>query len=178
MPGPNGGRAVFDVPVSAAGAAGNHRNLTGDMAVCPTCLAQVTDRPPLALFADGLDTAVYQLDPGAQRFRYLSAMSGLAESLTASHSGQMIAAAATTSYEPVDVYAGPPGLRLARISETSPDLRRIPWGTQERLSYQAADRLDLDGLLILPPGKSEQTAPSRSSRWCTAAPTDGTPTGS
>ena len=71
-PGPVGGFAVFDVTVPAAGAAGEHRNLTAGMAVCPAELVQVAGGPPLALFADGLDTALYRLDPGARRFRPVS----------------------------------------------------------------------------------------------------------
>jgi len=73
MLGPNGGRAVFDLrlPAAGAGTAGERRNLTEGMAVCPTGLAQVAGGPPLALFADGLDTAIYQLGRGAQRFRPL-----------------------------------------------------------------------------------------------------------
>ena len=159
MPGPNGGRAVFDVTVPAAGAAGPHRNLTDGMAACPAGLAQVADGPPLALFADGLDTAIYQLDPGVRRFRRRSTMDGLVDSLTVSRSGEMVAALATTAYEPQDVHAGPPSGPLIRISDTRPVMRRISWGTQERLAYQAADGLGLDGLLILPPGRSRADGP-------------------
>ena len=158
MPGPNGGRAAFDVTVPAAGAAGKHLNLTEDMAVCPAGLAQLTGGSPLALFADGLDTAIYRLDPGLQRFRGVSVIDGLVDSLTVSRSGQ-VAALVTTSYEPKDVHAGPPGGPLIRVSDTSPELRRIRWGTQERLSYQASDGLNLDGLLILPAGKSRADGP-------------------
>ncbi|MFS8096668.1 prolyl oligopeptidase family serine peptidase [Lentzea alba] len=35
----------------------------------------------------------------------------------------------------------------------------IPWGTQERLRYQARDGLDLDGLLVLPVGKTRDDGP-------------------
>ena len=157
MPEPIGGYAVFDVTVTAAAAV--HRDLTEGMAVCPTDLAQVTDGPPLALFADGLDTAIYRLDPGLRRFRYLSVRDGLVDSLTASRSGEVVAALASTSYEPVNVHAGPPGGPLIRLSDTRPALRSIRWGTQERLSYQASDGLDLDGLLILPPGSSRADGP-------------------
>ena len=69
MPEPYGGDAVYDVAVSAAAAV--HRDLTAGMAVCPAELAQVADGPPLALFADGLDTAIYRLDldPAAVQVR-------------------------------------------------------------------------------------------------------------
>jgi hypothetical protein len=67
------------------------------MAVCPTELAQVADGPPLALFADGLDTAIFRLDPDLLRFGCVSARDGLADSLTACGSGEVIAALASTS---------------------------------------------------------------------------------
>ena len=47
------------------------------MTVCSAELVQITDGPPLALFADGLDTAIYRLNPGIRRFRCLSARDGL-----------------------------------------------------------------------------------------------------
>lgn len=154
-PGTVGGLAVFDVTVPA----GEHRNLTAGMAVCPTGLAQVADGAPLALFADGLDTAIYRLDPEAQRFERVSTRDGGVDSLTVSRSGEVVAALASTAYEPMDVHAGPPAGPLIRLSDTRPELRRIRWGTQERLSYKAGDGLDLDGILILPAGKRRQDGP-------------------
>ncbi len=151
--------AVFDVTVAAAGPAGEHRNLTAGMAVCPAELVQVADGPPLALFADGLDTALYRLDPAALRFRRVSTMQGGVDALTASSSGEMIAARASTAYQPKDIHAGPPGGQLARLSDTRPELRLISWGTQERLSYTASDGLELDGILIRPAGMSRQDGP-------------------
>jgi dipeptidyl aminopeptidase/acylaminoacyl peptidase len=157
MPEPFGGEAVYDVAVSAAAAV--HRDLTAGMTVCPTELAQVADGPPLALFADGLDTAIYRLDPDLLQFGSVTARDGLADSLTACRSGEVIAALASTSYEPVNVHAGPPGGQLIRLSDTQPALRAISWGSQERLSYRASDGLGLDGLLVLPPGRSRADGP-------------------
>jgi dipeptidyl aminopeptidase/acylaminoacyl peptidase len=157
MPEPFGGDAVYDVALSAAAAV--HRDLTAGMAVCPTELAQVADGPPLALFADGLDTAIYRLDPGRLRFGCVATQNGLVDSLTACRSGAVIAALASTSYEPVNVHAGPPGGQLTRLSDTQPALRAIRWGSQERLSYRAPDGLGLDGLLVLPPGRNRADGP-------------------
>jgi dipeptidyl aminopeptidase/acylaminoacyl peptidase len=158
-PGSSRGRAVFDVPVPAVGVAPEHRNLTEGMDVCPAELAQVADGPPLALFADGLDTALYRLDPAALRFRRVSARQGLVDSLTASRVGDMIAARASTARQPKEVHAGSPGGTLVRLSDTRPELRRVTWGIQERLSYKASDGLGLDALLILPAGQSREDGP-------------------
>ncbi|WP_030909637.1 S9 family peptidase [Streptomyces sp. NRRL F-5126] len=161
-PGLVGGLAVFDVAVPEPGAAAGkreHRNLTAGMDVCPAELVQVGNGMPLALFADGLDTAIYRLDPEVPCFRRVSTRDGRVDSLTADGSGEAVAALASTAYEPGEVHCGPPGGRLVRLSDTRPDLRRIRWGSQERLAYKAGDGLDLDGLLILPPGTRRQDGP-------------------
>ncbi len=161
-PGLVGGTAVFDVAVPVAvspGEPAEHRNLTAGLNVCPVGLAQVADGPPLALFADGLDTAVYRLELGTHRFSRVLDWPGGADLLTASGSGQMIAVLAGTGNQPRDVYAGPPGGPLARISDTRPEARKIRWGVQERLRYRASDGLELDGLLVLPPARSRADGP-------------------
>jgi dipeptidyl aminopeptidase/acylaminoacyl peptidase len=158
-PDPFGGLVVYDiVPGGPAGSA-SPRDLTTDLDVTPTGLAQVADGPPLALFESGLDTQIHRLDPGSLRFRCLSERTGSIDSLTASRSGDVVAALAATAHEPADVHAGPPGGPLSRVSDTRPELREIEWGTQERLSYKASDGLALDGLLILPPGRSRADGP-------------------
>jgi dipeptidyl aminopeptidase/acylaminoacyl peptidase len=166
-PGPVGGMAVFDVTVPADGTAAGPRNLTAagprnltaGLDACPAGLAQVAGGPPLALFAAGLDSAFYRLDPGPRRFRRVLTRPGRLDSLTASRDGAVIAVLASTAREPRDVQAGPPGGPLVRLSDTRPEARRIRWGAQERLSYQACDGLALDGLLILPPGRSRADGP-------------------
>ena len=168
MPEPFGGPAVYDAAVPAAAAA--HHDLTAGMAVCPTGLAQVADGPPLALFADGLDTAIYRLDPDLLRFGCVAGWDGLVDSLTACRSGEVIAALAATSYEPKNVQAGPPAGPLTRLSDTQPELRAISWGTQERLSYRASDGLGLDGLLILPAGRTRADGPFPLITWVHGGP--------
>ena len=154
-----GGMAVLDLVVPGQGPAGEHRNLTADMDVCPAGLAQVADGPPLALFEDGLDTGLYRLDPEAGRFRQLTRLTGGADSLTADRSGGLIALRASTAYEPWNVHAGPLDGPLARLSDGRPELRPIRWGTQQRLSYKASDGMELDALLILPPGRGREDGP-------------------
>jgi dipeptidyl aminopeptidase/acylaminoacyl peptidase len=155
-----GGLAVLEVPVPGGGpTAGEHRNLTAGMTVCPNKLVQVTDGPPLALFQEGLDSALYRLAPATGRFSRVTTMTGAAEALSASASGTAVAMRMSTAYQPMDVYAGPPEGPFSRLSDTKPELRQITIGTQERLSYQASDGLVLDGLLVLPPGRSRADGP-------------------
>ncbi|HVT70904.1 MAG TPA: prolyl oligopeptidase family serine peptidase, partial [Trebonia sp.] len=62
------------------------------------------------------------------------------------------------AYAPVDVHAGPPD-GLTRVSDTRPELRDVVWGPRERLTWQAADGLELDGILNLPPGRTRAEGP-------------------
>ncbi|MEV6872430.1 prolyl oligopeptidase family serine peptidase [Amycolatopsis sp. NPDC051128] len=146
-----GGRAVFDV----GDRGGTHRNLTFGMSVCPVELAETDGGPPLALFAEGLDTTVRRLDPATRRFTEVSRARGQLASLTVGR--EVLAVVASTAAEPDAVHAGPPGGPLARLGETA--LPGIRWGTQERLSYRAPDGLALDGLLVLPPGTTRDDGP-------------------
>ena len=153
------GTAVLDIAVSADGAAaGEPRDLTAEMTVCPDELVQVADGGPVALFAEGLDTALYRLDPAGSSFRRVTGWTGGAAALSASEDATAIALRASTAYTPRDVSAGSPH-GLIRVSDLRPGLRDIALGTQERLSWRAADGLELDGVLILPPGRGRADGP-------------------
>ncbi|MGK3202330.1 S9 family peptidase [Amycolatopsis sp. MEPSY49] len=144
-PGLIGGTAVFD----------NGENLTAGLDVCPIELTQVDAGPPLALFADGLDTTIRRLDPGGKTFTELRRATGDLQELSAG--GGRIAVVGSTATEPESVHCGPPGGPLVRLGEPRPS--GIRWGTQERLSYRAEDGLELDGLLVLPPGRTRADGP-------------------
>ena len=83
---------------------------------------------------------------------------GRATALSASTDATAIAVLASTAYALRDVSAGPPDA-LVRISDTRPELRSIALGTQEWLSWRASDGLELDGVLILPPGQGRADGP-------------------
>ncbi|QGN47773.1 prolyl oligopeptidase family serine peptidase [Micromonospora sp. WMMC415] len=154
-----GGHAVLDVAVPVNEPAGEHRNLTAGTTVCPSNLVQVDAGLPLVLVADGLDTAIHRLDPVGPTLVEVSRVDGLATSLTTSRHGDAVAAVVSTSYEPGNVHAGPTCGPLTRLTDLRPELRDIRWGVQERLSYEASDGLTLDGLLILPAGRSHKDGP-------------------
>ncbi|NBH08679.1 prolyl oligopeptidase family serine peptidase [Amycolatopsis sp. SID8362] len=137
-PGLVGGHAIFAVP--------GHRNLTAAMTSCPIELAQ----GPHALFADGLDTTIRRLDPATETFVEVERARGSLTGLSVTDAGTF-AVIASAGNEPEQV-------RTHRtISRTGPT--GIRWGTQERLHYQAKDGTDLDGLLVLPPGKADGPFP-------------------
>jgi dipeptidyl aminopeptidase/acylaminoacyl peptidase len=154
--------AALDLAVPADGtAAGEPADLTAGLSACPDSLAQAAAGPLTALFAEGLDTAFYRLDPDGPAgpvFRRVAGWPGRATALSVSDDAAAIAVLASTAYTPVDVSAGPPDA-LVRVSDTRPGLGGVAWGTQERLSWRAADGLELDGLLILPPGRGREDGP-------------------
>jgi dipeptidyl aminopeptidase/acylaminoacyl peptidase len=146
--------AVLDVAVLG----GEPVDLTAGMTACPGELVQVAGGPLAALFAEGLDTALYWLDPAIPSFGRVAGWAGQAAGLTVSDDASVIAVLTSTAYAPRDVRAGSPGA-LVRISDTRPELRGVTWGTQERLSWRAPDGLEIDGVLILPPGRSRADGP-------------------
>jgi dipeptidyl aminopeptidase/acylaminoacyl peptidase len=150
---------VLDVAVPAAGtAAGAPVELTAGMTACPYELVQTAGGPLVALFAEGLDTALYRLDPAVPSFERVAGWTGQGAGLTASADATMIAVLTSTAYSPPDVHAGSPGA-LIRISDSRPELRGVTWGAQERLSWRAPDGLEIGGVLILPPGRSRADGP-------------------
>ncbi|AUI63534.1 S9 family peptidase [Amycolatopsis sp. BJA-103] len=146
-PEPVGGRAVFDVSVET----GEQRNLTEE-STCPVELAQVDSGAPLVLVADGLDTALHRLGSGEVSF-----WRGQADALASN--GEIVVTVLSTAHRPKDVHCGPVGGASTRVSDTAPEFAGISWGSQERLSYKASDGLALDGLLVLPPGKTRADGP-------------------
>jgi dipeptidyl aminopeptidase/acylaminoacyl peptidase len=146
------GTAVFDLAISSR----VRRNRTADLPMCPTELCQ-TDAAPLVVFADGLNTTLARLDPDGPTT--LSQHPGHLDALTTTPAGKTIAALTGSRYQPTNVHVGTPTGPLRKITDTRPELDNITFGTQRPLAYRAADGLDLDGLLVLPAGKSASDGP-------------------
>jgi dipeptidyl aminopeptidase/acylaminoacyl peptidase len=146
------GTAVFDLALTG----GVRSNRTAGIPMCPTSLSQ-TEAAPLVVFADGLDTTVARL--GTMGLTVLARHPGRLDEVTTSLDGKRIAALTGTRHEPADVHAGPPAGPLRKITDTRPEINGILLGTQRRLSYAAADGLELDGLLVLPAGKTAAEGP-------------------
>ncbi len=146
------GTAVFDLAVDSR----VRRNRTAGLPMCPTELCQ-TDAVPLVVFADGLNTTLARLDPAGPT--PLSQHPGRLADLTTTRTGEKIAALTGTRYQPANVHVGPPTGPLRKLTDTRPELDGITFGTQRPLAYRAADGLELDGLLVLPVGKSTSDGP-------------------
>ncbi|TDC37540.1 S9 family peptidase [Micromonospora sp. 15K316] len=146
------GTALFDLAVQSRVL----RNRTAGLSMCPTELCQ-TDAAPLVVFADGLNATVARLGPAD--LTPLSHHPGRLDNLTATPDGEEIAVLTGTRYQPANVHLGPPTGPLRRITTTRPELDGIALGTQQPLAYRAADGLELDGLLVLPVGRSASEGP-------------------
>jgi dipeptidyl aminopeptidase/acylaminoacyl peptidase len=146
------GTAVFDLAMGSR----VRRNRTADLPMCPTELCQ-TGAAPLVVFADGLNTTLARLGPDGPA--PLSQHPGRLDALTATPEGTAIAALTGTRYQPTNVHVGPPTGPLRKITDTRPELDGITFGTQRPLAYRAVDGLDLDGLLVLPVGRSASDGP-------------------
>jgi dipeptidyl aminopeptidase/acylaminoacyl peptidase len=153
-PGGQGGDGLFVLDRDRA----EPRLLTRDLDACPVALVEAGARP-LAAVARGLDTFLASV--GDDGLTELIERTGPIEFLSASADGSVVAVVAGGPAEPYDVWSGPPGGPLARISDVNPELRQIEWGPSERLSWRAADGLELDGLLVLPPGARRSDGPFR-----------------
>jgi dipeptidyl aminopeptidase/acylaminoacyl peptidase len=133
--------------------------LTPDLPACPGALAGAVEGDPVVLVAEGLDTSLHRLDRGTGQLVRLLDLSGGTDAVSTSADGRVVALLRGSPTEPADVWTGPPSGPFRRISDIRPELREFAWGSQERLSWRASDGLRLDGLLILPPGKTRADGP-------------------
>jgi dipeptidyl aminopeptidase/acylaminoacyl peptidase len=155
IPGGVSGTALFAIALSDGAA----RRLTDDLPGCPSGLVGTSSGLPLVTIGLGLDSTLNRLDPATGQLSELLRERGDLAMLTASADGTVVAGLHSTPRDGFNVWAGPPGGPLARLTDLRPELRAIPLGQQERLAWQAGDGLALDGLLILPPGKTRADGP-------------------
>ena len=109
----------------------------------------------VAAVASGLDTYLARLEDGV--LASLGSHTGSIVQLGASRDGSTVAA--VLYHEVPNVWAGPPDGELVRVSDLAPELADVEWAPQERLAWRAPDGLELDGLLILPPGRTRADGP-------------------
>ena len=155
-PGYRGARMVFAV----ASTGGEPRPLHPELAACVEEVAVSGDGTPFVLIADGLDTWVGRLDMATGALERVQDMAGNAWSLAVSDHGKTIATVRSTRDDFADIWAGPDSGELRRLTRLNPTLDDVAWGSQQPVRWRAQDDLEIEGLLILPPGKSRQDGPS------------------
>lgn len=150
-------------PVEAGGQVGYGVFVVG---VGDDALRLVTDgldADPFALAADapvvavarGLDTYLARVE--ADGLVPLGTYTGTVHQLGASRDRSTVAG--VLYREVPNVWAGPLGGELVRVSDLAPELADVEWAPQERLAWRAPDGLELDGVLLLPPGRTRADGP-------------------
>jgi dipeptidyl aminopeptidase/acylaminoacyl peptidase len=128
------------------------RLVTRELEADPIALATGA---PLFAVAHGLDSYLAQLE--GDELVPLGRHAGTIYQLAASPDGGVVAC--RLDHGLPNVWAGPPDGELVRVSDLAPELAGVEWGPQERLAWRAPDGLELDGLLILPPGRTRADGP-------------------
>lgn len=116
----------------------------------------------VALTAQGLDTRLEWRDPahGAAEPLYETEGGFFGfDAVLAGHGEPVIALVEATPRLAAEVLAGPPGA-LRRLSDHNADLDGIQLAVAERFGWRAPDGLDLDGVLLRPPGAGPGPLPT------------------
>jgi dipeptidyl aminopeptidase/acylaminoacyl peptidase len=137
------------------------RNLTPELPACVGAVVAGSGPQPLVTIFHGLDSSIARWDETRRELVPFFESPGTIQGVNTDRDRSIVALVRSGAAEPADIWAGPlDGTQpLRRISDTRPELREIAWGAQERLAWQAADGLQLDGLLVLPPGKTRADGP-------------------
>ena len=154
-PGFRGSRIVFAVPIVG----GEPQPLITELEACVDELATSADGTPFALVADRLDAWVGRLDTATGQLVRVQDLAGNAWSLAVSDDGETIAMVRSTRDVFADVWAGRSAGEPRRLTTLNPALDGVAWGSQKPVQWQAADGLEIEGLLILPPGKTREDGP-------------------
>jgi len=109
--------------------------------------------------AQGLDSWIGRLDLEAKRLDRLHDLPGNAWSLGVGMQGGTLAIARSSCDDFANVWAGPAGGALQKLTDLNPALEKIEWGTQMPQIWHAPDGLAIDGLLILPPDANREDGP-------------------
>jgi dipeptidyl aminopeptidase/acylaminoacyl peptidase len=113
----------------------------------------------LALVERGLDTELARLDPLSGALTTLERRRGGLDSLAVTPGGSLAAATWEHPDRPAEVWAGPPDGEWRCLSDLGGALRELEPGPRARLGWQAPDGLELDGILVLPPGAGPGDGP-------------------
>jgi dipeptidyl aminopeptidase/acylaminoacyl peptidase len=139
--------------VAASG--GEARNLTEGYEGTATSLIWRPGYPASLVFGaiERQNTAVHSLAvPDGKRTTLYSGPLILLGTASFSRDGKMMAAVASTPQHPNEVFAGPAGGALARLTTLNPQLEGVQLGEQEIVRWKAADGWDIEGVLVKPVG--------------------------
>lgn len=164
LPGMQGGQGIFVLDR----ASGMTRIQAHELEACPDYLVTDQAGTPYVLVLDRLESWLARLELSSDKaaiggvppkLAQLAHFPGEVEDFSVSADGSTIAIAGSTQDVLSDLWLGCVGEPLQRVTETNPDLEALPFGAQERVTWTAPDGMEIEGLLILPPGATRADRP-------------------
>lgn len=158
--GSSGPTAVSSYQLWAVAASGAEpaRCLTADAPFCVDALARGrTSAALLVLVSTGTESALHLLSAAGEALTPLQHFSGSLTALSTNADGSYLAVVGSVADRADEVYAGPAGGPLRRVSDFQRALDDIDFGPQQVVTWERAG-MTLDGILIYPPGASEADA--------------------
>jgi dipeptidyl aminopeptidase/acylaminoacyl peptidase len=146
--------SLFTVPV----AGGSPRNLTGDRQETARSLAWLPDGRIALGSVTGTRTGIWRIEPSTgDRDEIVPPGVAAFTQVSWARDGSGYAFAGSTSDLPPEVWAGAPGGTPKRTTGSNPQLDGLPRGLQETVRYAAGDGLEIEGVVIRPPGFEDGT---------------------
>ncbi|MGI9253668.1 MAG: hypothetical protein ACR2J8_07970, partial [Thermomicrobiales bacterium] len=122
--------------------------LTPELEACPLDLWAGPEGSAWLLVAEGLDTWLGRVD--GDRVERVLSLPGDASHLAGDRTGNALAMIRSTRSSPPNIWVVRDGGFPSVVTDLRPELADIVFGEQEPVSWNAADGMALDGLLILP----------------------------
>jgi dipeptidyl aminopeptidase/acylaminoacyl peptidase len=164
LPGMQGGQGIFVLHL----ASGATRVYANELEACPDALVTDHAGTPYVVILDHLESWLARLDFTTDEdattgvrptLTQVAHVPGEVDDFSVSADGSTIAVVGSTQGVLSDLWMGRVGEPLQRVTEINPGLEALAFGSQERVSWTAPDGLEIEGLLILPPGATRADGP-------------------
>lgn len=159
--GASGATPVSSNQLWVVDATGNDRPrcISADAPNCFGSLTRAADGDNiLAVIACGVESEIHSIDPRTHERTVIAHVSGDINGLSASKDGSVLGMIASTPDRPDDLYVLRDGGEPRRVSNLNSTLDEIELGPQEVLTWERTG-VELDGILLWPPGKSRADGP-------------------
>ncbi|MFT4038700.1 MAG: S9 family peptidase [Thermomicrobiales bacterium] len=155
LPGMQGGQGIFQLDLGT----GTTRTLAHELDSCPSELRTDATGEPVVLLLDHLTSWLTRLDLPSGQPLLLTDFPGEIDDFSVSDDGHTIAFTGSTRNALGEVWMTRAGSAPKRVTTLNPELADIAFGAQEPIQWTAPDGLEIEGLLILPPGATRADGP-------------------
>jgi dipeptidyl aminopeptidase/acylaminoacyl peptidase len=141
----------------APAAGGKWRDLTPDHKGHVTGIGWISSKELAYLSDEGVWTSLHRVAiTGEGRETIIPTGGPILHDLTLSADGKVAAFVGDTPRHPGEVFILPAGAKKPRkLTDSNPWLANMEWGKQEVVKHKARDGLELEGILIRPPGEQK-----------------------